>query len=231
MTPEEIGGMLAQSLEDDRLSRTERQALTETIGELDSLAARQEVLRMAFELARKRLEDPRADLIFEWLEDVVRILGAKHHEPLKTSSQAHFSPGDDCLDAILRLLNQARQTAVICVFTITDDRVSRAILDAHARKVSVRIVTDNEKAEDLGSDIERFEASGIPVRVDRSPFHMHHKFAIVDGRSLLTGSYNWTRGAANDNEENLIVTDDPRLVLPFVETFERLWTRLGHENP
>jgi cardiolipin hydrolase len=63
--------------------------------------------------------------------------------------------------------------------------------------------------------------------VDRSPYHMHHKFAILDGATLLTGSYNWTRGAARDNEENLIVTDEPRLVNPFALTFEHLWAKLA----
>ena len=84
----------------------------------------------------------------------------------------------------------------------------------------MRIITDDAKADDLGSDIDRLGRPGIAVRVDRSPFHMHHKFAIVDGATLLTGSYNWTRGAARDNEENLIVTDEPRLVSAFASTFD-----------
>jgi len=56
---------------------------------------------------------------------------------------------------------------------------------------------------------------------------MHHKFAILDGETLLTGSYNWTRGAARDNEENLVVTTDLRFIAPFVDTFDRLWEKLG----
>ena len=143
-------------------------------------------------------------------------------------AEAFFSPGDDCLRAITRLLANASRTADICVFTITDDRVSDAILDAHRRAIAVRIITDNAKAEDEGSDVARFEQSGIPTRVDRSPFHMHHKFAILDGTTLLTGSYNWTRGAARDNEENLIVTNEPRLLALFVRPLNasgRSWAR------
>jgi phosphatidylserine/phosphatidylglycerophosphate/cardiolipin synthase-like enzyme len=158
---------------------------------------------------------------------VVRTVSASHDEAARVSSHAYFSPGDQCLDAIVTLLRHSRRTADICVFTITDDRVSEEILNAHRRSVCVRIITDNEKAEDQGSDIGRFEAAGIVVRVDQSSCHMHHKFAIVDGKTLLTGSYNWTRGAARDNEENLIVTDDPRLVSSYSETFERLWTQFG----
>ena len=142
-------------------------------------------------------------------------------------AQAHFSPGEDCLLAIRGLLARARQTADVCVFTITDDRLAEALFDAQCRDVAVRIITDDSKADDPGSDVDRLGRAGIPVRVDRSPYHMHHKFLILDGATLLTGSYNWTRGAASDNEENRIVTDDPRLVSPFVATFDRLWLRLA----
>jgi phosphatidylserine/phosphatidylglycerophosphate/cardiolipin synthase-like enzyme len=113
------------------------------------------------------------------------------------------------------------------VFTITDDRIADAILDAHRRGVAVRILTDNEKAFDLGSDIERLRSAGVAVRVDESPFHLHHKFAIFDGRRLLTGSYNWTRGAARDNQENFLITPDPHLIEAYARAFEDLWNRLA----
>jgi phosphatidylserine/phosphatidylglycerophosphate/cardiolipin synthase-like enzyme len=227
MTPAEIESWLAGSVSDFHLSRGERQDLADKIAAFESLADRQAVLGRAFEIARARLDDPQAKRLLEWLEDVARTTSAAHCQPAKTLAEAYFSPGDKCLRAILRVLRHARRTANICVFTITDDRVSDAILDAHRRKVSVRIATDNEKAEDPGSDVARFEAAGILVRVDRSPYHMHHKFAVLDGETLVTGSYNWTRGAARDNQENLIVTNDIRLVKPFSDTFEHLWNQLG----
>jgi cardiolipin hydrolase len=142
-------------------------------------------------------------------------------------AEAYFSPGNGCLDAVRGFLQDADRTLDLCVFTITDDRISREIEAAHRRGVRLRILSDDDKAHDLGSDIERFERAGMTVRVDRSPHHMHHKFAIADGRRLLNGSYNWTRSAAQNNEENLIVTDEPRLVAAFAREFEALWARLG----
>ena len=56
---------------------------------------------------------------------------------------------------------------------------------------------------------------------------MHHKFALFDARLLLTGSYNWTRGAADSNEENIVVTPDAHLVRSFSTAFDDLWKRLG----
>jgi len=53
---------------------------------------------------------------------------------------------------------------------------------------------------------------------------MHHKFAIIDNRLLLTGSYNWTFAANNKNEENLMVIDDPEIIEIFQHQFVNLWT-------
>ena len=59
---------------------------------------------------------------------------------------------------------------------------------------------------------------------------MHHKFAIFDKGVILTGIYNWTRGAASNNEENLILSNDRRLLTAFRGEFERLW-KLFEANP
>ena len=55
---------------------------------------------------------------------------------------------------------------------------------------------------------------------------MHHKFAVVDGRRLVSGSFNWTMQAVMGNKENVIVTEDPDVVGPFVNMFELLWEEL-----
>ena len=94
---------------------------------------------------------------------------------------------------------------------------------AHRRGVSVRVITDNEKSLDEGSDARGLERVGVAVRVDRSEAHMHHKYAIFDEEVLLTGSYNWTRSAALYNRENLVVTREARLVAAFGRDFEALW--------
>jgi len=94
---------------------------------------------------------------------------------------------------------------------------------AHERGVKLRILSDNDKANDFGSDIDRLARAGVAVRIDRTPVHMHHKFGIFDGRLLLTGSYNWTRSAHDENAENNVLTDDPTLVKAFTVEFERLW--------
>ncbi|HIE0247791.1 TPA: phospholipase D-like domain-containing protein, partial [Pseudomonas aeruginosa] len=136
-----------------------------------------------------------------------------------------FSPGEECRRKIRELCRQARQSLDICVFTISDDQLSAEILACHRRGVPVRIISDDDKQFDEGSDIHALREAGVPLRIDDSPFHMHHKFALVDGAWLLNGSFNWTRSASVNNEENLLVTDDAVLIGAYRREFEELWGR------
>ena len=138
-------------------------------------------------------------------------------------NQVFFSPGEDCVNHIIDLINEAYTQLDICVFTISDDRISRAIVEAMKNGVEIRIISDNFKVEDTGSDIEDLSRVGIPVKLDTTDNHMHHKFMIVDNKIVLTGSYNWTRSAALYNQENILSMDDEEVVSKFSNEFEKLW--------
>lgn len=56
-----------------------------------------------------------------------------------------------------------------------------------------------------------------------SAVHMHHKFALVDGKKLISGSLNWTLTAVQSNKENIMVTEEPELVGPYQQEFQKLW--------
>lgn len=140
----------------------------------------------------------------------------------------HFSPGTDILDAILDCLEASSSEIDICVYTLSDDRLLDAILQCHREGIAVRILSDNDKMYDQGSDIQTLHRAGLDVKVDNSPAHMHHKFMVVDRSIVLTGSYNWTRSAATRNAENLVVIDDATTASQFTIEFDRLWSLASH---
>ena len=76
---------------------------------------------------------------------------------------------------------------------------------------------------DSGSDIKSLSNEGIPVKVDNTPNHMHHKFMVKDAETVLTGSYNWTRSAALYNHENIITIYDDSLADTYLDAFDALW--------
>lgn len=239
MNPDEIERFLHQSLADRKLSGAERSALADWLARNAGTDQQKGVVRhVAFEVAMQTVAGPDVAAVVGWLEDVMKVvvpiqLARSADAPPAGDDLAFFAPGERCLQHIIHRFNTCRRTADVCVFTITDDRISRAILDAHHRGVAVRVISDNEKCHDAGSDIHRFRQAGIPVKLDdirHGPEpglngHMHHKFALFDGVRLLNGSYNWTRGAADANYENLVDTGDPKLVAAFAGEFARLWEK------
>ncbi len=179
-----------------------------------------------FDLSKEGLGTQSPELVIAWLEEANKLLlpDEDYNEPYDLVT---FSPGVDGKNLIKNQLASALATLDICVFTISDNDISNIIIQAQRRGIVVRVVTDDQKQYDAGSDIEMLIKAGIPVRMDTSDQHMHHKFAIIDGKRLLTGSYNWTRTAADYNYENLMVTNDAGLVKPFADEFDRLWVMWG----
>ena len=219
--------ILRETAQDFALDAGEKVELRELGQQLDP--GRIRFLRnRAFDVAREAMLRAPGETLdaLRWLEQVVKTLDAAN-ETVAVVSSAYFSPGDACLRRLSDLMRGCRATLDVCVFTIADDRLTDAILDCHARGVRVRVVSDNDKQHDAGSDIARLRAHGVPVRLDDTPHHMHHKFALADGRLLANGSFNWTRSATRDNDENLVVTDDANLAWVFGLQFEKLWQQFG----
>ncbi|KYO30780.1 mitochondrial cardiolipin hydrolase [Alligator mississippiensis] len=104
--------------------------------------------------------------------------------------------------------------------TCAETREPRAVeRGAHAQK------TMNQRGE--GSHMRK---GGIQVRHDQESGYMHHKFAIVDQKMLITGSLNWTTQAIQSNRENVLIVEDAEYVKPFLAEFERIWEEYNPAN-
>ena len=154
LTLEQIDDILVKSFEDVRLSRSERQALSQVFADIADDEDRLRYVRnRAFDMARDAVRTISAGPVLDWLEEVVRVVDNQRQRVERTEARAYFSPGDDCMAQVTRLCRAARSHIDVCVFTITDNRIKRALIDAHRRRVSVRVITDDQKADDLGTDI------------------------------------------------------------------------------
>lgn len=215
---------LVATLDDGVLSRTERRALAATLEErpLDD-GGRALVSAALFEAATEKLHDPRDRPVLAWLEGCLKAIQPRNPGEARAEHRAWFGPEDPLADVVAAQVRGARHALDAAVFTITDDRIHDALLDAWRRGVRVRVISDVAKAEEPGSDVYRLQRAGVPVVTDRSPAWFHHKFAVVDDRILLTGSYNWTRSGATENRENLLLTTEPALVRAYARAFDRLW--------
>ncbi|MGH1470535.1 MAG: phospholipase D-like domain-containing protein [Cellvibrionaceae bacterium] len=222
---DDLEQQLSETLEDGRLTASEKQELQKVVAHLD-LEKLNFFRNQAFAISRDKLANSseKSDVlsVMRWLERVIKIIDSVKNKMI-TDSSVHFSPGDDCRSKLIELCQQSKMTVDICVYTISDNYLTEAIIEAHHRGLSVRVITDNAKSEDLGSDIDLLMRKNVPLVMDASKYHMHHKFAIFDKHYLANGSFNWTRSATTSNEENIVVATDPFLVDSFVDKFNELW--------
>jgi cardiolipin hydrolase len=216
---EELVRVFEKTFEDKIFSRAEKQAMTQLLEQDYELNKEQRdyVRNRLFDIAKNYFSSQHQRDIIEWLEKATKLLQRRH------DSSVCFSPGEGCRDIIVGQLKKALTSVDICVFTISDNFITEEILNCLDRKLKIRIITDDEKVFDKGSDIRKLSKAGIEVLVDASPHHMHHKFAIFDHQRIITGSYNWTRSASAHNQENVFLTDDKKVVGSFQEEFRKLW--------
>ncbi|CEJ03776.1 hypothetical protein RMCBS344292_17753 [Rhizopus microsporus] len=99
------------------------------------------------------------------------------------------------------------------------------ISDAYQRGLDVRIITDNDQMDvKKGADVLLLnERYGIPYKYDNSDQFMHNKFAVIDNKTVITGSFNWSCGARYKNRENVIITNIPSVVDAYSKEFDKLW--------
>ena len=226
MRLDELESILAQTLEDRHMSRAERRALADIFEGVDlSPSARAGYLNRAFSLAEGAMSRLGDREVLDWLLELTKTLAQAGRRTTGEMAEVLFTPVDEVHLRLASLIDSCRTSLWLCVFTVTDNRLTGPILSARRRGVDVRLITDDDKARDRGSDAWRLADEGVAVRSDHLPDHMHHKFAVFDGRVAVTGSYNWTRGAAERNHENLVILDDARIVPRFVAEFERLWAQ------
>lgn len=154
-----------------------------------------------------------------------KAMPCRHGRNCRRGPSCQYAHGPTSLTRLLNHIASARQSLDICIFTLTCNEIAEQVATAAKRGVRVRIITDDDQMRTTGSDIMELRQSGIPVRHDANVAHMHHKFAVIDHRLLLNGSFNWTRQAVLQNQENVMVTDNPQMVQQFAERFDKLWTQ------
>ncbi|XP_017767277.1 PREDICTED: mitochondrial cardiolipin hydrolase [Eufriesea mexicana] len=134
---------------------------------------------------------------------------------------------DSCPVRYLRKLesyiHQTTRSLDVCMYMLTCQLLSNAIVEAHKRGVLVRIIMDLQMACTDAAQTSLFHNNGVPLRLVYNDVLMHHKFVIVDNAIVITGSTNWTMSAFFGNFDHVVVTNQHLLVQPFVVEFDRLW--------
>ena len=134
--------------------------------------------------------------------------------------QVYFSPKGGCTDAIVKELNKAQKTVLLQAFSFTSAPIAKAILNAHKRGVKVEVILDKSQRTEKYSSATFFYNSGIPVKIDSQHAIAHNKVMIIDGETVITGSFNFTKAAEENNAENLLVIRDRKLAERYIKNWQ-----------
>ena len=140
-------------------------------------------------------------------------------------------PRLDCAKAIIGLFAAARKTAHVAIFTLTEPRIVDAMVAAHERGVAITVVADARQSQSRDNPaqkkaIAKLQRAGIAVRLAvKQTALMHNKVGIFDGKTICTGSFNWTTTAEKHNDENLLVVDGTQVAAAYEKlVFQRILT-------
>jgi phosphatidylserine/phosphatidylglycerophosphate/cardiolipin synthase-like enzyme len=133
----------------------------------------------------------------------------------------YFSPNGGCTAAIVREIGKAKTSLQVQAYRLTSPPVATAILLAHKRGVKVTILLDQSQQTTKYSDATFYHNLGMLVLIDRGHAIAHNKVMIIDGVTVITGSFNFSQAAESSNAENLLVLEGkPVLAAAYVGNFE-----------
>jgi len=128
---------------------------------------------------------------------------------------------------LIKALDEAEKSIYIAMYSFTNDGLAAAVIQAYDRGVKVQILLDDSQDSDKGKrQFPKLIDAGIAVRVEHVTGLLHHKFAVIDERLMITGSYNWSDNADDNNFENVVFISCKEIAEVYVKEFKEIWNML-----
>lgn len=148
-----------------------------------------------------------------------------------TAVEAHFD--NDCEKALIGEIEKSKKDIRIAIYSFTRFSIANALKKAAQSGVQIKVIWDktqydsseySEKIKGILQDakIEVFIFEGEPK--------MHHKFAIIDSKTVVTGSFNFTTSAAKFNYENMVIIKETGVAEKFSKAWEKIFQKISKKD-
>lgn len=140
--------------------------------------------------------------------------------------ETYFTKKDGNLNQVLiKEINTAQKNLDVAIYSLTKDDIANAIIEAKKRGVDVKVITDKQESQSKYQKaiLDKFKQTGIPVKINNHAGLMHLKLSIIDNKTALGGSYNYSEQATRNNDENLIVMRQSDIVGKYSDEFNIMW--------
>jgi len=138
-----------------------------------------------------------------------------------------FPPGENCTQDSVHVLDDAQHTILVQAYSFTSAPVAKALLNAHMRGVEVQMILDKSQRTEKYSSADFLANHGVPTMIDATHAIAHNKVMVIDGVTVLTGSFNFTKAAQEKNAENMAIIRDPVLASQYTKNWQQ---HAGHSQ-
>jgi len=146
--------------------------------------------------------------------------------PVSAAVSACFTPGpESCAEQIVDRIDAAKRSVRVQAYYLTQPLILRAIAVAKRRGLDVAVILD--KSQDRRSSTRSHYTgatylanAGVAVWIDDVPAIAHNKIIILDNRTVMTGSFNFTKAADTRNAENVVTIDSEAVAAWFTRNWE-----------
>ena len=132
----------------------------------------------------------------------------------------YFSPNGGCTTAIINEINNAKSEILVQAYSFTSAPIAKALVEAHKRGIKVQAILDKSQRTAHYTSASFLANSKIPTYIDDRHAIAHNKIMIIDGTTVITGSFNFTKAVEEKNAENLLIIKSGELAKLYVENWK-----------
>lgn len=135
-----------------------------------------------------------------------------------------FTPGGQCTQDIVIAIKSAKKQILVQAYQLTSAPIALALIDANKRGVEVKVILDksqqHKRRGQLYSPASLLANHGIAVWIDYKPAIAHNKVMVIDRKTVITGSFNFSKAAQYRNAENLLILENAKLARIYADNWQ-----------
>jgi phosphatidylserine/phosphatidylglycerophosphate/cardiolipin synthase-like enzyme len=140
-----------------------------------------------------------------------------------TPIQVYFAPEDEVGEKLAKLIDGAQSRVRFMAFSFTHDEIGQAVMQRAHAGVTVEGIFESRGSKTQYSELTAFYCDNLAVRTDGNPRTFHHKVFIIDDETVVLGSFNFSAGADEGNDENVLIVTNAEIAARYNAEFDKRW--------
>lgn len=141
------------------------------------------------------------------------------------SSEVYLLPkqSDDAESKISELIQEADSEIFIAMYNFSYKKFANDLIESSKHGVRITVLFDQKKTKKDDEILDLLRENGIKTVVNKDKNKMHLKVVLIDSKTAIIGSTNWTKESFEENYDLIYITDDKKLILKLKEFVSKIW--------